>query len=370
MSKARDPIILCVVLFLLALGAGLLAYYYPSVPDITGVSTLQQQGDQAQLMKADDIVSSLNPWNTPVVWNVAANHNRLFESDEYLFYASAYPNGTYIVKMGGDSISPSGIPLSWYKKYGLDFTDSNIDHEDPDGDGFSTIVEYRNDPVGTRRKAADCDPANSCNPTDPKSHPEYLSRLRLLKYETRPFHILFNGYQQLNGAYVFQLHLNDVPSYNQPPLLKTGDSLGFEGYVVGAFHQISKDETDPGTNFIHAVDESTLDLVKPEIGLTVTVPFRKEIDSPEYTANFVMLMPSEVDKVIKVSRGKIFVARFVTGRSFLVVEANDDGATIRDIKTKQEYHILKLWVDPNDPNNTEWNEVPQAAAAATPPAAH
>ena len=294
----------------------------------------------------------------------AASHNRLFESDRYLFYAAVYPAGDYLKKMDDKTISPSGIPLWWYGKYGLDFTDGNVDHEDPDGDGFSTVVEYRNDPVGVRRKAIDCDPAKACDPTDPKSHPDYLARLRLERFDTRPFHILFNGYQQLNGVFVFQLHLNDVQSNNQPPLLKTGDNLGFEGYVIGAFHQISKDETDPGTHFTHPVDESTLELDKPDINLQVIVPFRKEIDSPEYTASFVMLLPSEVDKVIKVSRGKIFSAPYVTGRSFLVIEANDTGATIRDTKTKQEYTIPKLINDPNDPANSEWNEVPTPPAAA------
>ena len=104
--------------------------------------------------------------------------------------------------------------------------------------------------------------------------------------------------------------------------------------------------------------------IKPDINLKVIVPFRKEIDSPEYTANFVMLMPTEVDKVMKVSRGKILYGSLhVTGHSFLVIEATDTGATIRDTKSKQEYTIPKLIADPNDPANNEWDEVPAAAAA-------
>ena len=107
--------------------------------------------------------------------------------------------------------------LSWYQKNGLDFTNPNVDREDPDNDGFSNIVEFKNDPVGTRQKASDCDGTKSTNPRDAQDHPNYLSRLRLLKYDLRPFHIQFTGYQQLNGVYLFQLHLDDVPSYNQRP---------------------------------------------------------------------------------------------------------------------------------------------------------
>ena len=91
-------------------------------------------------------------------------------------------------------------PLSWYSKFGLDFTDPNVDREDPDNDGFSNIVEFKNDPVGVRQKASDCDGSKSTNPLDAKDHPSYLARLRLQKYELRAFHIQFKGYQQLNGV--------------------------------------------------------------------------------------------------------------------------------------------------------------------------
>jgi hypothetical protein len=342
MTKSIEPIILAVALGLLALGSAALAYWYPSLADITGVTSIDPKGHSTKPLDESDITSSLAIWNSPVLWNEPDDHNRLFHSDEYLFYPSAYPSGDYIKKITSDTRSPSGVLLAWYRKYGLDFTDSNIDREDPDNDGFSTIVEFKNDPVGTRQKASDCDGTQSTNPLDNNSHPSYLSRLRLQKYESRPFHIQFKGYQQLNGTYLFQIYLNDVPSSNQPPLKKTGDQLGFEGYVVGAFNQLFKDEIDPGTNLKETVDESTLELDKPDIGFKVVIPFRKEIDSPESTADFVMLMPTEVDKVIKVSRGKIFTIPYIPKPSYQVIDTNDDGATIRDVDTKKDYHILKL----------------------------
>jgi hypothetical protein len=352
MSKSPEPIILAVALLLLALGAAYLAHTFPSVEAITGVSSLEPKGHRAPPLKAEDIASSLAIWDSPTLWQEPADHHRLFDSDEYLFYPSAYPAGDYIKKNDPNTRSPSGVLLWWYRKYGLDFTDPNIDREDADNDGFSNIVEFRNDPVGVRQKASDCDGSKSTNPLAPKDHPSYLSRLRLQKYDLRPFHILFNGYQQLNGEYVFQLHLNDVDSDKQPPLKKVGDELGFEGYKIGAFHQIFKDELDPGTNTTVRTDESTLDLIKPVIGLTVPVPFRKEIDSPESTADFVMLMPDATDKVIKISRGKIFtIIPYLPDSSFLVIDANDKGAIIRDTKTNQTYSIPKL-----DP--AEWDEVP------------
>jgi hypothetical protein len=352
MKKRPEPIILSVALAILALGTAALAYIYPTVEQITGISSTDPVGDSAKPMKDTDITTSLKAWTAPVLWAEPANHHRLFQSDKYLFYPSTYPNGDYIKKLDPNTRSPSGVLLSWYEKYGLDFTDSNVDREDNDNDGFSNISEFKNDPLGIRQKAADCDGTKSTNPLEGKSHPDYLARLRLQKYDLRPFHIKFTGYQQLNGVYVFQLHLDDVPSYNQPPLKKTGDELGFEGYLIGAFHQEFKDIVDPATKIPVHTDVSTLELDKPEIGLKVIIPFRQEINSPESTAEFVMLMPTEVDRIIKISRGKVFSVPFIPNSSFLVIDANDNGATIRDTKTKQDFSILKL-----DP--AEWDEVPQ-----------
>jgi hypothetical protein len=358
-KKSPEPIILAVALTLLALGSAALAYWYPTVEVITGITSTDPMGNSVKLLKSDDIAASLSVWNAPLLWEEPANHHRLFHSDEYLFYPSAYPNGDFIKKMDPNTRSPSGVLLSWYRKYSLDFTDPNVDRKDNDNDGFSNIVEFKNDPVGVRQKASDCDGTKSTNPLDPKNHPDYLARLRLQKYDLRPFHIKFTGYQQLGGVYVFQLHLDDVPSYNQPQLKKTGDELGFEGYIIGAFHQEFKDILDPNTHTMVHTDISTLEVDKPEIGLKVVIPFRQDIDSPESTAEFVMLMPTEVDKVIKISRGKIFSVPFIPDTSYLVIDANDSGATIRDTKTKKDYSILKLI-------QSEWDEVPVSETPKSP----
>jgi hypothetical protein len=359
MPKSPEPIILAVALLLLALGAASLAYFFPSVGDITGVTSLDPKGQSAVQMKPDQITSSLSMWSSPVMWQEPEDHHRLFDSDEYLFYPAAYPSADYIKKIDPNTRAPSGVLLSWYRKYGLDFTDANVDREDPDKDGFSNIVEFKNDPVGVRQKAIDCDGTKSTNPLDPQTHPGYLARLRLQKSEQRAFHIQFKGYNEVGGAYVFQLHLDDVQSYNQPPMKKIGDPLGFEGYVIGAFHQISKDELDPTTHLTSTVDESTLELDNPETGQKAVLPFRNTINSPDVTADFVMLMPNDVDKVIKISEGKIFTISYLPDASYRLISADDKGAVIRDIKSNQDYNIPLL-----DP--AEWNEVPLPPVSKSP----
>jgi hypothetical protein len=359
MKKQVEPIILTVALALLGIGAALFAIWYPSVPNITGIPALTAQGKNVVALKADDIAASLAVWASPTLWVEPESHSRLFHSDKYLFFASEYPNGDYIKKLDKDTRLPSGMLISWCDAHNLDITDPNIDREDPDGDGFSNLTEYKNEPVGVRYDAHKLDGTNSTDPNDAKSHPDYLSRLRLQKYEQQPFHIFFNGYQQLNGAYLFQFHLSDVPSYDQPQLKKSGDDLGFGGYVIGPFHQEFKDLMDPNTHTMVHTDVSTIELDQVDTGLKVIVPFRQEINSPEVTADFIMLMPTETDKVIRISAGKTFSVPYIPGKSFLVKEADNNGATIVDQSNGKEYHILKL-------DDSEWNEVPLPPASKSP----
>jgi hypothetical protein len=83
------------------------------------------------------------------------------------------------------------------------------------------------------------------------------------------------------------------------------------------------------------------------------------MDSPESTADFVVLMPTEVDKVIKVPRGKTFNPPFMPNTTFLVIDADAKGATIENVATKQQITVPVL-----DPN--EWNEVPVNPKETTP----
>lgn len=350
MKKSPEPIVLAVALLLLALVAGWLAYSFPSLQDITGVPSTSPSGKTPSPLKKDELEASLAPWNTPVNW--PDNKHRLFISDEFLFYPDLYPSQDYLKKNDKTARTPGGVLISWYRKYGIDFTDSNVDREDPDNDGFSNLAEFKNEQL----KALEADGSNSTNPIDPQSHPAYLSRLRLQKYDSRPFRMTFRGVEQVNGVDEFEIHLSDVASSGQPGLKKTGDALGYEGYIIGPYHHNIISKTDASTGLTSEVDASTLELDKPEIGLKIILTFRQETDSPESTANFVCLMPTEVDKVIKVARGKTFTPPFMNGTVFLVIDAKADGAVIRDIKTKQDYNVPLL-----DPN--EWNEVPAAAPA-------
>ncbi len=72
MSKSPEPIILAVALFLLALGAGALAYCYPKLSEITGITDLNAKGHPSAKMKPDDVQAALAIWTSPVLWQETA----------------------------------------------------------------------------------------------------------------------------------------------------------------------------------------------------------------------------------------------------------------------------------------------------------
>ncbi len=75
------------------------------------------------------------------------------------------------------------IPNDWWLKYGVDpgFADSPL--QDPDGDGFTNLEEFRG---GT-------------DPTDPSSHPALIGKLRFIEDETVSW-LLRPGFLGQNGA--------------------------------------------------------------------------------------------------------------------------------------------------------------------------
>jgi hypothetical protein len=345
MKNAFEPIVLAVCLGLLALVAAGLAYTFPQIEDLTGVSSLEPQGHVPVAVKEDTLKDEVAPLANPQLWKAPDDNHRLFLSDRYLFYASLYPTGNYIQKDDGTARTPGGVLISWYRKYHQDITDPNIDREDPDQDGFSNKTEFFNNSPAASKP----DGSLATNPLDPASHPTFLSRLRLEKFDVRPFHIRFVGVSNLGGQNLFQIQLTETSS--QPPLKKTGDDLGYEGWQVGPYTPKIVSKMDPNTHAMEQEDDSTLELDKPDIGRKVLLTLGQTINSEESNAYFVMLMPTLVNQEIKVARGKTFQLPLGGATTYLLLDVADTGASIRDTTSNKDMTIPKL-----DPS--EWNDVP------------
>ncbi|MEI9999049.1 MAG: hypothetical protein WDO13_07715 [Verrucomicrobiota bacterium] len=314
MKKSPEPVILTVALVVLALGAALLAYFFPSVRDITGISSTDPTGKHAAPLKADDIAATLAVWASPTLWQEPPSHNRLFSSDKYLFYPSTYPNGDYIKKLDPTQRSPSGVLLSWYEKYGLDFTDPNVDREDPDNDGFSNITEFKNEPIALQGPPTSTAPSRAI-PSTPRAIPSTSAAYRLQKVRTAGLPHPVQGLPAAQRRVPLPAHLKDVPEL-QPAAAQEDQRRprlpGLQAQVLPP--GISGHQGPRNGRGRPPPMSPSWSSTGPTSTLDVPLIFRQEINSPESTADFVMLMPSEVDKVIKVSPRQNFLPRHFSSR--------------------------------------------------------
>ena len=151
------------------------------------------------------------------------------------------------------------IPNGWLLDHGQDILSGNVLDQDSDGDGFTTLDEYIG--TGTLSKPA------STDPTDPKSHPPYYSKLVLTKFVRIPFRLLYEA-----GTGPFQINTLDLDQPTQ--FLKLGDQVKGTKFKIAKFEK--KEKKDGGMTR----DVSELTLVNTETNEPIVLPKQTEVDSP------------------------------------------------------------------------------------------
>ena len=174
----------------------------------------------------------------------------------------------HIVKVEVDSDN-DGLPNEWEKKYGLNPNDAADAELDKDNDGFTNREEFE----------------AKTDPTDPKSHPDYLDSLSVagqLQQTTLPF--WFKTYTPIPGGYRFTLHRldkngQDMSGYNSTWSVKKDEPIGKTGFAVTGFEKKSELRVIAGskTGAKRNVDVSVLELTRAADGkkIEATIEVRK-----------------------------------------------------------------------------------------------
>jgi hypothetical protein len=142
-----------------------------------------------------------------------------------------------------DDRDGDGMPDAWEKKYNLNPLDPTDAVGDLDNDGFTNVEEHR----------------AATDPTHPKEHPAYLTKLRVLEFRPIDFKLVFKAVSKMTDGEMFQLNLRD----NERTLfLRLGENTDkahpSEGFKLVDF----KREPDPRTPDNRYRDQEILTLQK------------------------------------------------------------------------------------------------------------
>ena len=214
-----------------------------------------------------------------------------------------------------EALDGTRVPNDWLIKNHLDNLDPDVATEDPDGDGFTNLDEYK----------------GNTDPNDKNSHPPYTTKLFLAQYIQVPFRLIFRGQPDDD---TFQIDTVDV---NQPTqILKMGEQIQGTKFKIVKFEE--KTHTD-ANGIDHDDSELTVQNIEtrrqgdPDSS-------EKEANSPDSYAKFKYLWKGNLD--ITVKKDATFSLKPETDVIYKLVDINEKEATIQNLKTKEEIKIPHL----------------------------
>jgi hypothetical protein len=164
------------------------------------------------------------------------------------------------------------VPNEWFEQFGLSVADADALDQDPDDDGFSNLDEWQ----------------GHTNPVDPKSHPDYRTKLKLKSVHEESFPLIFAS----RTEDVFGINNTDRSKPTQ--FLRVGDKIAGYNFRIASFKEkYARDKY--GTN----VDVSELSLENLDTAERITLTKEQVATSPESVATFIYTWKERRELVVK-----------------------------------------------------------------------
>jgi hypothetical protein len=205
------------------------------------------------LAKAQELAAAVEKLHRPPQWTFGGRSG-LFVPEKHFIGANGLP-----ATLQTTEVHPP-VPNEWLEQFGLPIADSDVLEQDPDGDGFNNLDEW----------------AGQTNPTDPNSHPEYYTKLKLRSSTEEPFGLVFSSWVGDTFA------INTIDMKQPTQFVKIGDSIKGTRFKVAKFRE-KYEKNQYGTN----VDVSELTIEQEETHQELTLVKEKVAMSPESVAMFV-----------------------------------------------------------------------------------
>lgn len=262
---------------------------------------------------AAEIAAAAQTLKEPPQWTLNPGEGSLFVGRQILLV-----DGQPVDPRDAETPIYPPVPNSWILDNGLDIQDPSVLSNDPDGDGFSNLEEF----------TAKTDPMNA------ESHPDFVAKLRLVKFIKKPFRLLFPAYDgnPLDpSGLTFQINTLDV---NQPTqFLKLGDKISGTKFKIEHFEY----KTTVTSNGVTR-DISELTIKNVETGEQIVLVLEKVTDSPDSYALLKNLLDG---KEFQVKKGRTFKL-LPQNVEFKLIDISENNAVIEEVKTGKQITVPKL----------------------------
>jgi hypothetical protein len=251
----------------------------------------------------------------------------LFVSEHYIVGPEGTPNKPGRMSLYKDTLTGNPIPNKWFMDSNLPLLDVKVPMQDPDKDGFNNEDEFR---AGT-------------DPNNKESHPPYVSKLFLKRFEKVPFRLVFKAYdgdpQRTKDYSKFSFQIDTLDLRQPSDFLNLGNMVPNTKFKLEKFE--FKQVPNPSTGDKDDVSELTLvDTITNE---KIVLILNKVTDSPDVFANFEYEWPNPVQpQMIRVKKLGEFVLKpeVDDAHHYKVIDINDTEAQIK-LPDGSDYTVKK-----------------------------
>ena len=281
---------------------------------------------------------------TPTTWALDEKVGSLFVSWKLLLDPTTQQLKR--VDKGGMLYPP--VPNLWLTKYDFDLLSQKVIDEDPDGDGFTNLDEYRGEdrlptkeaPIKDELEAEN--PKDATNPRDKTSHPPYYTKLFLKEWIKVPFRLLFNAYDgdpKRDKPEAMNYQINTVDLKQPSEFLKLGETVANTKFKLIKFEY----KTVRNDKIEEDEDASELTIQNSSTNETIVLIYNKVTDSPNSIALFSYLWPDQTKPLeFRVNKLGPFALRPNVQDRYKLVDINKDGAVIQLPGGDKTYNVPLL----------------------------
>ncbi len=289
--------------------------------------------NKVEVVKLDKIEAAQDRLQHPPEWKMETDkegnlvRGSLFIAEPYIINSANVPEKTNEGTLYTDTLTGEKIPNRWFLNNNLQLMNPKTPLDDPDKDGFVNEDEYR----------AKTDPNNK------ESHPAYVTKLFLKRFEKVPFRLVFKAYdgepKKTKDYSKFSFQIDTLDRKQPSEFLNLGQMVPNTKFKLEKFE--FKERKNPSTDEMDDVSELTL--VDTITGAKIVLIYTKVTDSPDVYANIEYEWPAtEPPKMIRVKKLQEFVLKPEVDDThhYQLLDISEDEAQIK-LPDGREYTVKK-----------------------------